>query len=71
MNAVKKLEHYWSKEAGEQVDVALISDCYYGFCSELGTLRLLKLYREIKQFSCGYSINKKTHFVVLEPMDGE
>lgn len=56
----------WENTATESVDVQLINDTFYGFCSELASLRLLKAYRSTDKADCGYSDNRKTFYFRLE-----
>lgn len=42
---LQRLTRDWSQIAGENVVIEQIGSAYYGFCSELGALRLFKKYR--------------------------
>ena len=62
----------WSATAGEPVRVEQSGSTIFGFCSELGALRLLRSYRWTL-INCGdiarasYSANLKSWFFSLEP----
>lgn len=42
---LKRIENDWTRMAGESVKVEEISGTIYGFCSELGALRIAYKYR--------------------------
>lgn len=65
-NQIERLARDWSQYAGEAVTVEQISGAFYGFCGELGTLRLFKKYRNTKGTDCGYSVNLNSFYFVLE-----
>lgn len=60
------LQKDWEKLAGEPVKVEFINTTYYGLCSELASLRILKAYRKVSKADCGYSENLKSHYFRLE-----
>ena len=66
-NQIERLKEDWTKIAGENVEVEIVVETIYGFCSELASLRLLKYYRLSKNADCGFSENLKKHFFSLSP----
>ncbi len=59
----KRVEDLWKQISGEDIKVEFISGSYYGYCSELASLRLLKKYRNNENASCHGSENLQTfHF---------
>lgn len=69
MNAaqINRLANDWSKIAGETVKVEVISGTPYGFCSELGALRLFHKYQIVDgRAKAAWSENLKTWFFRLE-----
>lgn len=57
----------WIKIAGEPVRVEEIGGSLYGFCSELGALRLFHKYQIVDgRAKAAYSENQKTWFFRLE-----
>ena len=62
-----KLQNDWTKIAGETVTVEKIGGAFYGFCSELGALRLFHKYQIVDgRAKAAYSENQKTWFFRLE-----
>lgn len=66
---IKRIADDWSEMAGEPVEVELIVTSLYGFCSELGVLRIMNKYRTNEAVLIGYSKNLKRHYVVMENLD--
>ena len=67
--AIKRLEKDWSIIAKEPVKVEVIDDVFYGFCSELGSLRIaVKFPNQLikSTASYGYSENLESWFFCLE-----
>lgn len=56
----------WSCMAGENVRVEQTGGTLYGFCSELGALRVAYEYRRCENFRAEYSTNLSTWFVSIE-----
>lgn len=56
----------WSKLAGEKVTIEWIKGTYYGYCSELGCLKLEHDYNNRPKAEASYSKPKKTWFFRLE-----
>lgn len=57
----------WTKIAGEPVKVEMIGGAFYGFCSELGALRLFHKYQIVDgRAKAAYSDNLQTWFFRLE-----
>jgi hypothetical protein len=68
-NKIKRVADDWAQIAGESVEVEFISGTFYGFCSELGTLRLFKKYNAFSRNlgnDAGYSANLKRFYFRLE-----
>lgn len=65
---IQRLRFDWERMAGEAVEVEEISGTFYGFCSELGALRIAYQYRhgDSEAYKAAYSENKKTWFFRLE-----
>jgi len=70
---MENLEYYtarikkdWEHTAKESIDVQLINNTFYGFCSEIASLRLLKKYRNSIKADCGFSDNLKSFYFRLE-----
>lgn len=61
----ERLSKEWSSIAKEKIEVEVIKDSIYAFCSELASLRLLKKYRLSSNADCGYSENLKTFYFRL------
>ena len=64
---IARLQADWSNIAGEQVKVEEITGTFYGFASELGTLRLYRKYQGADNTTQGYSTNMSTFYFRLEP----
>lgn len=56
----------WGQMAGEAVTVEQIGNAIYGFCSELGALRILKRYRTVERATAEYSQNLGKWFFCIE-----
>lgn len=63
---IARLAHDWKCIASETVEVEQIGGAFYGFASEIATLRLLKAYRTVELADCGYSENLGRFFFRLE-----
>lgn len=50
----------------ENVQLEVICETIYAYCSELASLRLLKAYRKSENADAGYSENLKTFYFRLE-----
>lgn len=67
--AIKRLEKDWSNIAKEPVKVEVINDVFYGFCSELASLRIaVKFPNQLVNGTAknGYSENLNSWFFSLE-----
>lgn len=63
----KRVSDDWKHIAGEPVEVEDVNGTFYGYCSELGTLRLFKKYHHLgDKANTGYSENMKKHYFRLE-----
>jgi hypothetical protein len=67
----KRLKSDWEKIAKEGIEVEEIKGTFYGFGSELATLRLLKKYTANgqtanKKIKADYSNGRNSHFFRLE-----
>lgn len=61
----------WAKIAGEAVSIEVICGTVYGFCSEMGALRLEHVYRKCgDKAKAEYSENRKSWFFRLETQTG-
>lgn len=64
---IARLTADWSKIAGEKLKVERIGGAFYGFCSELGALRLFYKYRySVDKAKVLYSDNQGTWVFRLE-----
>jgi hypothetical protein len=61
-----RIKKDWTRIAGEPVEVEQIGSCIYGFCGELGTLRLLKEFRRNEKADAGWSANLAKPFFRIE-----
>jgi len=62
----KRIENDFQKYAGdEKIEYELINDTHYAYGSELGTLRILKAYKNSKKAKQDYSKNLKTFYFSL------
>lgn len=62
---IARLAQDWKRIASETVEVEQIGNTFYGFASELATLRLLKAYRTTDAADCGFSENLGRFFFRL------
>lgn len=71
-NLAKRLVDQWKKIAGEQVKIEMIGGAFYGFGSELATLRLYMKYSNKgknnpgDKFDVGFSKNLKKHYFRMD-----
>jgi hypothetical protein len=68
-NKISRLAKDWSTIAGEPVETEQIGGAIYGFCSELGALRIFYKYRytvTTKEVVVNYNPNRKSWFFRLE-----
>lgn len=63
---IKRVEQDWLEIAGEPVSVEFIDGVFYGYCSELGTLRLEHKYNNRDKAESSYSSNLNTFYFRLE-----
>ena len=64
---IKRLANDWTKIAGETVEIELIGGTPYGFCSELGALRLFHKYQIVDgRAKAAWSENLNSWFFRLE-----
>lgn len=68
MNAdrIARVARDWKEYASEPVNVEYIGCAFYGFGSELATLRLMKRYRTTDKATQGYSKNLSTFYFRLD-----
>lgn len=66
MSQLRRVQEDWEKIAGCPVDIEYIKGTYYGFCNELGALRLEHKYKA-KNARAAYSQNRGGWFFSLEP----
>lgn len=65
---INRITKDWTAIAGEPVEVEEIGGSYYGFCSELGALRLFHKYAITDgRAKAAYSPGQKSWFFRLEP----
>lgn len=67
----KKVKSEWEKISKEKIEVEKIKGAFYGYGSELATLRLLQKYTANgqvanKKTKAGFSKNKNSFYFVLE-----
>ena len=62
---LRRTQQDWEKIAGVPVDVEASKGAIYGYCSELGALRLEHKYKS-SGARAGYSTNLSTWYFVLE-----
>jgi hypothetical protein len=63
---IAALAKQWAMHAGEPIEIENIQGTLYAFCSELGSLRLLKVYRDSDGAEQGFSEPRGCHFFRLE-----
>lgn len=63
---IARVARDWKEYASEPVQVEYIGGAFYGFGSELATLRLLKRYRTTDKATQGYSKNRSTFYFCLD-----
>lgn len=63
---IKSVQKDWERISNGNVEVEMVGNGLYGFCTELESLRLLKHYRHNRSARQGYSENLKTFFFVLD-----
>ena len=64
---ISALAAQWSKMAGEPIEIEKISGALYAFCSELGSLRLFRIYANHNGAETqGFSEPRGCHFFRLE-----
>jgi len=65
-NAIDRVVADWSRIAKETVVVEEIKGAFYGFCSELGALRLFHKYSAPQKARAAFSEPRKSWYFVLE-----
>ena len=62
----KRVKKDWEVIAKETLDIKIIDDTIYAFCSEIASLRLLKAFRNTDKADCGFSVNTGNFYFRLE-----
>jgi hypothetical protein len=65
LNQLHRLQQDWERIAGCPVDMEYIKGAYYGFCNELGALRLEHKYKA-SNARAAFSKNHNSWFFSLE-----
>jgi len=63
---IESLKTDLNKIAKENIEIEIICDTIYAYCSELASLRLLKAYRKAENANCGFSENLNTFYFRIE-----
>jgi len=64
---IKKIKKEWDAIAKESVNVEITGGTYYGFCSELGVLRLYRKYHGAPNVDTNFSKSMNSFYFRLEP----
>lgn len=63
---ISRLGRDWRNIAGDHVDVEQIGGTFYGWTSEVASLRLLRAYRDVDRADQGFSANIGRFYFRLE-----
>lgn len=64
---ISRIQKDWTEYAGEAVRVEEIGGTFYGFASELGTLRIYRKYNDCKGVNQAFSSNLGSFYFSLTP----
>ena len=63
---VENLKRFWTKIAKEAIHMGYAPGVIYGYCSELGVLKILNEYRFSEKAKIGYSKKYSSWYLRLE-----